>query len=140
MNMVHPSRYFDRIERYLREATGPKPFYGLEELVKFSGCPDDQVDMTINGALLDFFGDMIPPQNDNVRVYGPDGKAIVEKKKLYSLKDWRDIFMMTINDIPAERVDGILNFMLNKGIIVVDNSTGYVYRVVAMVRRQQLIL
>lgn len=139
MSKIHPSHYFDKIETYLRRATGPKPLQVLKELVQSSGCPEDLIDQTVNGALLDFIWDVMPPRTDDVMIYDPNGGDIIEKK-LYTLQQWRDILIYTVNGMDAERIETLLNYMIKKEILIVDCNTGYVYRGTAMIRRVQLSL
>ena len=140
MSNIHPSHFFDKVETYLRRATGPKPLQALEELVRSSGCPEDLIGQTVNGALLDFIWDVMPPQTDDVKIYESNGDAVVENKKLYTLQQWRDNLIHTINGIDAERIEALLNYMIQKEILIVHYNTGFVYRGTAQVRRIQLTL
>lgn len=135
--MVHPSHYFDTIERYLRNVSGPKSFNALRQIVIEDGCPENIADQVVAGALVDYIFDIMPRVTDDIKIYGPDGVGIVEEKKLYSKDEWVSALLNTIMGMNKSYAENILDYMLQKQYLVERNDTTgtHVYRNMAPVRR-----
>lgn len=135
--MVHPSHYFDTIERYLRNVSGPKSFNALRQIVIKDGCPEDIADQIVAGALEDYLFDIMPRVTDDIKVYGPDGVGIVEEKKLYTKDEWIDVLLNTIVGMDKSYAEKLLLHMLQKQYLAerIDATGIHVYRNMAPGRR-----
>ena len=140
MSKINPSHYFERVEEYLHNANGLKPLQAMEEYVKAAGTPPEMVDNIVNGAVMDFVYDVMPPQNDFVQVYDNNGNAIYSQKIKMSLAQWVDALKNTFKGIDSNRISAILEYMLQKGYIVMEPYTSVIYRGTSPVRRSPLSL
>lgn len=140
MNYIDPSHYFERIEHYLHTANGVKPLQAMEEMVRLSGAPGDMVDSVVNGAVMDFIYDVMPPQNDFVQIYDNKGDAVYIQKVKMNLAQWVEALLHTLQGMEKDRISGILDFMLQKGFIMTEPYTSVLYRGTAPGRRSRLNL
>lgn len=135
---INTSHYFERIEEYLHTANGVKPLQTMEQMVKVVGAPEDMVDSIVNGAAMDFIYDVMPPQNDFVQIYDNNGDAIHTQKIMMDLEQWVTALVKTFLGMDAHRISAILEYMLQCGIIVMEQYTGVLYRGTAPIRRTLL--
>ena len=140
MSKTNPSHYFERVEEYLHNANGLKLLQAMEEYVKAAGASTEMVDSIVNGAVMDFIYDVMPPQNDFVQVYDNNGNAIYSQKIKMSLAQWVDALKNTFKGIDSNRISAILEYMLQKGFIVMEPYTSVIYRGTSPVRRSPLSL
>ena len=133
---INPSHYFERIEEYLHNTNGAKPLQAMEQMVKVVGTPDDMVDSVVNGAVMDFIYDVMPPQNDFVQIYDNNGNAIHTQKIMMNIEQWVMALVNTFNGMEDKRLAAIMDHMLQKGIIVREPYTSVLYRGKAPVRRE----
>lgn len=132
--MKHISQYFERVDNYLRNANGLKNYEALIELIKADGCPDDKIQMVLNGAMVDYLYDVMPNKDGFVKVYGPDGKAVYEKKHEYTYEEWIKTLRMTFVGLPNGFAEKAIEYMFAKGYIIrADNNI--FYRGLAPMRR-----
>lgn len=135
MSNINPSHYFERIEHYLHTANGAKPLQAMEEMVTAVGTPTDMVDSVVNGAVMDFIYDMMPPQNDLVQIYDNNGNAVYVQKIKMNLEQWVEALRYTFIGMEANRISSIMEFMLQNGFIVMEPFTSVLYRGTAPGRR-----
>lgn len=140
MGSINPSHYFERVEEYLHNANGIKSFQVMEEYVKSVGTPAEMVDSIVNGALMDFIYDVMPPQNDFVQIYDNNGNAIYSQKIKMNLDQWVEALKNTFKGEKLNRISAIFDYMLLKGFVVAEPYTGVIYRGTAPVRRLPLLL
>ena len=140
--MIHPSHYFDTIERYLRNVNGPKIFNALRQIVIEDGCPENIADQVVAGALVDYIFNIMPRVTDDIKIYGPDGVGIVEEKKLYSKDEWIDVLLNTIVGMDKSYAEKLLLHMLQKQYLAerIDATGIHVYRNMAPGRRMTVEL
>ena len=90
--------------------------------------------MVLNGAMVDYLYDVMPNKDGFVKVYGPDGKAVYEKKHEYTYEEWIKILRMTFVGLPTGFAEKVLEYMFAKGYIIrADNNI--FYRGLAPMRR-----
>lgn len=140
MSNINPSHYFERIEQYLHTANGVKPLQAMEEMVKVVGTPAEMVDSVVNGAVMDFIYDMMPPQNDFVQIYDNKGNAVYMQKIKMNHEQWVEGLRHTFIGMEANRISAIMEFMLQKGFIVMEPYTSVLYRGTAPGRRSLIDL
>ena len=135
MSNINPSHYFERIEQYLHTANGVKPLQTMEEMVKAVGTPAELVDSVVNGAIMDFIYDMMPPQNDLVQIYDNNGNAVYVQKIKMNLEQWVEALLHTFNGMEADRISAIMEICLQKGYVVMEPYTSVLYKGTAPGRR-----
>lgn len=135
MSNINPSHYFERIEDYLHTANGVKPLQTMEEMVKAVGTPAELVDSVVNGAIMDFIYDIMPPQNDFVQIYDNKGHALYVQKIKMNLEQWVESLRNTFTGMEGNRIASLMEVMLQKGFIVTEPYTSVLYRGTAPVRR-----
>lgn len=132
--MKHISQFFERVENYLQNANGIKNYEALIELIKADECPEDKIQMVLNGAMVDYLNDVMPNKDGFVKVYGPDGTAVYEKKHEYTYDEWIKTLNMTFVGLPNGFAEKIMGYMFAKGYIIrTDNN--FFYRGLAPMRR-----
>lgn len=107
----------------------------MEEMVKAVGTPAGMVDSVVNGAVMDFIYDMMPPQNDFVQIYDNKGNAVYVQKIKMNLEQWVEALRHTFNGMEANRISAIMEFMLQNDFIVMEPYTSVLYRGTAPIRR-----
>lgn len=139
MTKISSTAYFRKIDEYLRSHKGQKPLSHLEQMARQAGCPEDEIDMTVNGALKDFVFDMLPNANHSITIL--DRKCNeVNNAITVTLEEWIELLCNTIEGLPRERAVALFNYMQQKSIIIIAPSTGIVYGATAMMRMQQIKL
>lgn len=132
--MKHISQYFERVENLMRNANRIKNYETLIELIKEDDYPEDKIQMVLNGAMVDYLYDVMPNKDGFVKVYGPDGKVVYEKRHEYTYEEWIEALRMTFVGFPNGFAERVIEYMFAKGYII-RAENNILYRGLAPMRR-----
>lgn len=137
--MKHPSQYFDNVEMFIKAHPDHAPLAMLMAAVRSNGCPEEQIDAVVNGAIAQELNLSITPKEQTVTV-SKEGR-LYDTWKEYNptyeklIKDVVERF----NDLPVERAKAIVDALMRKGVLTV-YPDGRIYRTMALVPRCPLPL
>ena len=115
------------------------PLAMLMAVVRSNGCPEEQIDAVVNGAIAQELNLSITPKEQTVTV-SKEGR-LYDTWKEYNptyeklIKDVVERF----NDLPVERAKAIVDALMRKGVLTV-YPDGRIYRTMALVPRCPLPL
>ena len=122
-----PSHFFNGIEQVLYSDSANKSLQALENLVRNDGASEESIDSIVDAALRDFIYECLPK--------GEANNALGQEK---TFGQWVDFFTKTIQGISKERIKTIMEYMHQKGYLIEDESTGFMYRGTAPLGRRPL--
>lgn len=99
MKKIHPSHFFDNIEKYLKANQGQVTVDDLRNEVIRNGCPAEMVDSVINGAIADEVNIKVTSKNNTMTIQ-KDGEFFAP------MEAYNPTFEGLINDM-ITRFDGL---------------------------------
>jgi hypothetical protein len=137
--MKHPSQYFDNVEMFIKAHPDHAPLAMLMAAVRNNGCPEEQIDAVVNGAIAQELNMTITPQEQTITV-SKDGHVFDARKEYNPTYEGliNDV-VNRFNDLPVERAKAIIDALLIKQAITV-YSDGKIYRTRTILPRQLLTL
>ena len=134
MAQKHPSQYFDCIEQVFRSNSGRISLDVMQRSVESLGCPKDMVDNIVNSAIAQEVNLIITPKEHNVTVTmnGREMPPVGDYNPSYNELLERTMFRFP--DLGEERIEGIINSLINKQAISVLED-GKLYRTKVLLPR-----
>lgn len=99
MTKIHPSHFFENIEKYLKTHQGQVAVDDLKSEVIRNGCPGDMVDSVINGAIADEVNIKVTSKNNTMTIQ-KDGEVFAP------MEAYNPTYEGLINDM-VSRFDGL---------------------------------
>lgn len=137
--MKHPSQYFDNIEMFIKAHSDHAPLAMLRDAVRSNGCPEDQIDAVVNGAIAQELNLIITPKEQTVTVSREGHVFDTRKEYNPTYEELIADVVNRFNDLPDERAKAIVDALLSKQAITLYHD-GKIYRTMVLVPRQLLTL
>lgn len=139
MHYKHPSQYFDNVEMFIKAHPDHAPLAMLMAAVRSNGCPEEQIDSVVNGAIAQELNLTITPKEQTVTV-SKDGNVFDTWKEYNpTYEELINDAVNRFNDLPVERAKAIVNALLNKQAITV-YPDGKIYRTMVLLPHMPLTL
>lgn len=134
MTQKNPSLYFENTERFMQEHPDKAPLAELENMIKNNGCPDQDVDEIVNGAIVQDLNRKVTPREPSVSVYH-------NGLRVPSIEPYNPSYEELISDtvsrfegLDANRAKQIVDFLISKRALTV-YPDGKLYRTTALLPR-----
>lgn len=139
MTQKNPSLYFENSERFMQEHPDKVPLDVLKNIIKRNGCPEQDVDSIVNGAIVQELNRKVTPKEPSVSVYH-------NGKRVPSIEPYNPSYEELINDavsrfegLDANRAKQIVDFLISKRALTV-YPDGKLYRMTALLPRMSVSL
>lgn len=132
---MDPSHYFDDIELFIQSHPDSAPLAVLRKAVRDAGCPEDQIDSVVNGAIVDVIGGLILPKEPKVSVINPDGEECIWDEKTYTYDELLNYLENRFPDLGLDRAKAIVDYMIRRGAVEVDSVSRKMYRTMSLMIR-----
>ena len=139
MTPKNPSLYFENTEMFIQMHLDKAPLAVLMNAIKSNGCPDDNVDEIVNGAIAQELNRKVTPQEQIVTVYQ-------NGQKMPPFEPYNPTYEELINEtvsrfegLDATRAKGIVDYLIGKKALTV-YPDGRLYRTMVLLPRMPLAL
>lgn len=139
MTKVNYSLYFDNVERFISLHPDHAPLAMLMAAVRSNGCPEDQIDIIVNGAIAQVINLTVTPPEISVTVSknGQDYPKMEPYNPSY--EELINDVVSRFDDLGNERAKGIVDALIHKGAITV-HANGLIYRTKVLIPRMPLAI
>ena len=117
---IHPSRYFEIVERFIYLHENKCSIAVLKKLAIDQGCPNEIADQVINGAIIDYLMSYIAQRNITIiqqEIKVTDNYKNPTVAELMSFMT-KDRFM----DLSIEHAEKLISYLIEKSALTVDND------------------
>lgn len=137
--MKNLSLYFDNVERFIALHPDHAPLAMLMAAVRSNGCPDDDIDSVVNGAIAQVINLAVTPPEITVAI-SKDGRDY-PKMEPYNpfYEDLIADVVTRFDDLGYDRAKGIVDALVRKQALSVYQD-GKVYRTMVLVPRMPFTL
>lgn len=140
MPNVHPSHYFDKVDRFIRLNPQHCSIAMLNRLAKAADCPDDLVEQVVNGAIVDYIMQIVSGPDDTVTCTDQNNRTVpMAANHPTSAELIEHLTKQKFSDLSQERAGKIIDFLLNKPALSFDTD-GCLYCSMRLIPRQLVAL
>lgn len=140
MPNVHPSHYFDKVDRFIRLNRQHCSIAMLNRFAKGADCPDDLVDQVVNGAIVDYIMCLVSGPDNTVTCTDMNGRTVPTSANHPTRAELIEHLTETkFSDLSQERARKIIDLLLNKQALSL-YSDGSLYCSMQLIPRQLVAL
>ena len=117
---IHPSHYFEIIERFIYSYGIKCSITVLKKLAIDQGCPNEIADQVINGAIVDYLMNYIAPKDENITIvqHGIEVTSDCKNPTITELMSFMTKDKFT--DLSIERAEKLVSYLIEKSALMVD--------------------
>ncbi len=139
MTNIHPSHFFENIEKYLKTHQGQVAVDDLKSEVIRNGCPAEMVESVINGAIADEVNIKVTSKNSTMTIQ-KDGEVFAPTEAYNPTYEGLINDMVTrFNGLGQDRAKSIVDSLLRNQELSVYNDE-LIYRTKVRIPRQPISL
>lgn len=117
---IHPSHYFEIIERFIYLHEEKCPIAVLKKLAIDRGCPNEIADQVINGAIVDYLMNYIAPKDKNITIV-QHGLEVTNDHKNPTITELMSFMTKDrFTDLSIERAEKLISYLIEKSVLTVD--------------------
>ena len=136
---IHPSRYFEIVERFIYSHENKCSIAVLKKLAIDQGCPNEIADQVINGAIVDYLMSYIAPKDDNTTIVQHRIEVTSDCENLTITELMSFMTKNRFADLSIERAEKLVSYLIEKLVFTVDYD-GRLFLVKRLMPRQLIEL
>ena len=117
---IHPSRYFEIVERFIYSHENKCSIAVLKNLAIGQSCPNEFVDQVLNGAIVDYLISYIAPKERNTTII-QQGIEVTDNCKNPTVAELMSFMTKDrFTDLNIERAEKLISYLIEKSALTVD--------------------
>lgn len=117
---IHPSRYFEIVERFIYSHENKCSIAVLKNWAIGKGCPNEFVDQVINGVIVDYLMNDIAPKERNTTIILQEFEDTDNYKNPTVAELMSFMTKDRFTDLGIERAEKLISYLIEKSALTVD--------------------